>query len=395
MLAVDIAKRMVSDNSTELEHKSVLLGEGCGYSLAQDIHASIDFPGFAQSAMDGYGVHLTDTSPERSFTLIGEQQAGSLQDAASPAKGEAVRIFTGAKIPDGVNAVIQQEWVSNKGNELFVGDFPLRPGMNIRPVGSQTKQGERVLPKGAAITPGAAALLAGLGFDKINVIRKPRVHILCTGKELVQPGSKPQGSQIFESNSFALRQALQAMQIDAHLIRTVDDDREALLQSVEKSLQTCDVLLITGGVSVGDYDFVADTLHRLGVDKIFHGVAQKPGKPLYFGKKQHVVVFGLPGNPASVLTCFYQYVYPCLRQRMGFKKTALPTLQLRCLTPYDKKPGLTHFLKGKIVEKGVEILPHQESYKMNTYALADALIEITEADHAIRYGDLVCVYLLT
>lgn len=394
MQQVQDAKNLIDVGNTTTETISVPLREAIGFALAGDIISPLDFPSFAQSAMDGYGVMLLDEPYDRRFKVVAEQQAGRLLDVDAINPGEAVRIFTGAKIPAGVNTVVQQEWVDKQQDCVVIGDFPLKKGLNIRPPGSQTRAGETVLTTGTELNPAAIALLAGLGFEQVECRRKPRVQIINTGRELVAPGNPLVGSQIYESNSYALASALRQMHLIADEIIWVDDEREQLRGTVHDSLSRCDILLITGGVSVGDYDFVAGVLEELGVGKIFHGVAQKPGKPLFYGKKENIPVFGLPGNPASVLTCFYQYVFPLLRKMMGFSSHELTQLYLPCIDGYKKKPGLTHFLKGRLQAEGVSILPHQESYKMNTYALADVLVEIPADCMLIKPNDQVKVYLL-
>lgn len=394
MVTVIDAKKLINVCSIELENINLDLKDCAGFAVSANVFSPMDFPDFEQSAMDGYGIMLENGEKADRYTLKGEEQAGNTEKINIIQQGEAIRIFTGAKIPEGVNTVIQQEWVERNGDEICMKENPVHIGMNIRPKGSQTKKGELVLKKGSPLYPATIGLLAGLGIDKINVIRKPKVIIITTGKELVTPGNEIQNGQIFESNSFALSQALADLHIMPVEIYSVDDDKPLLIEKFSKVLGMCDLLLVTGGVSVGDYDFVTEALEINGVKQIFHKVKQKPGKPLYFGKKENTLVFGLPGNPASVLTCFYQYVYPCIKKMMGFARTELKQIQLPVLNDYEKKAGLTHFLKAQINEQGAELLSHQESYKMNSFAIADVLIEVEEDKTIIQKNDLVKVYLL-
>lgn len=238
------------------------------------------------------------------------------------------------------------------------------------------------------------AFLSGLGINEIEIYRRPKIAIINTGKELVKTGGKLKEGQIYESNSYSLHNALAALHITPQKTVIVNDDFEEIKKEISSSLKENDILLITGGVSVGDYDYVPQALAANGVKEVFHKIKQKPGKPLYFGIKDKTLIFGLPGNPASVLTCFYQYVIPSIKKMMGFKEYELRHLLLPCLNHYEKKKGLTHFLKAKLHQNGtVEILAHQESYKMNTYSIANALVEIDEDCTEICKGNLIKTYI--
>lgn len=393
MINVKDAKYIINVGTAVLDIVNAELNDCAGFALSTDFFSSTDFPDFEQSAMDGYGIYYENDS-NLQFQIIGEEQAGNTEKVIRVKKGEAVRIFTGARIPDGVNTVVQQEWVQIENQILRIGDFAVKTGMNIRPRGSQTKRGELVLEKGSKLSPAGISLLAGLGAQYIEVVRKPRIAILNTGKELVAPGKSILRGQVYESNSFALNHALQEMNIIPAEITWVDDDLNVMTETISRILLSSDLVLITGGVSVGDYDYVVRALQANDVEQLFHHIKQKPGKPLYFGKKEKKLIFGLPGNPASVLTCFYQYVIPCIRKMMGFTYTELKQMLVPCMSNYEKKPGMTHFLKGKLSDEGVQILAHQESYKMNTYAEADVLIEIGEDTTQVQFNDPVKVYLL-
>ncbi len=394
MISVDEAKQLIQQH-TELGTPIVLdLYDACGFAAVYDVTSLIDFPSFRQSAMDGYAFCIEDLKETSSFFVEQEIQAGNNIENIRLKKGEAIRIFTGAKVPDEADTVVMQEHIERNGNEIRLLHADIKKGSNIRPVASQTKAGDCIVQKGKPITAGAAGLLAGLGISKIEVIEKPRCIILTTGKELVKPGSPLQEGQIYESNSYALVMALKQLHLDVSEILWVDDEEEQTSKAIEQALDRADILLITGGVSVGEYDFVSQALASNNVLEIFHTVKQKPGKPLYFGTKGNKSIFGLPGNPGSVLTCFYQYVIPCLRMKMGFAETNLLTLRLPLLHAVEKKPGLTHFLKGKIRAEGVEVLDHQESYKMSAFAEADCLIAVEEEVSMIQKGEWVSVHLL-
>lgn len=394
MISVKDAKDHILVGTPSLNEIRVSLANSAGFALASNIYAPIDFPDFDQSAMDGYGIYYEDGKQESFYRMVGVEQAGNVDSVHFIQKGEAVRIFTGAKIPPGVNTVVQQEFVQSSAEGIFIDDRPIQVGMNIRKKGSQTQRNELLLQAGATLYPAAVSCLAGFGFDTLPVIRKPNIIILYTGKEIVSPGTAKQAGQVFESNTYALVNALRGMQIEAKEITWVDDDEKQLTEAISLALSKCDLLLITGGVSVGDYDFVVRSLNNNQVRQIFHKLKQKPGKPLYFGRKDEKLIFGLPGNPASVMTCFYEYVFTCIRKLMGFTQIDLLQLNLESSSTYQKKVGLTHFLKALVRDSRVEIVDHQESYKMNSYALANALIQLDEEETDIVPNQLVKVHLL-
>ena len=334
--------------------------------------------------MDGYafGWPMPD-----SLSVIGEVAAGVKPDFML-APGEAARIFTGAMLPSGADTVVMQEKVTVTGNRLTIGDPALQQGANVRPTGADIRRGEIALPKGTVLQPAAIGWLASLGLREVSVYPAPRVGLITTGSELTPPGEPLAPGRVYESNSFALRAALAQAGHPLAMHVFAPDDPAVLEQRVRQALEVSDVLLLTGGVSVGDYDFVAGALEACGVETVFHGVRQRPGKPFYFGVRGGRPVFGLPGNPSSVLTCFYVYVLPALSGR------GLRVERLALSAPYRKAPGLTHFLKGAATDRSVEPLSAQESYRMSTYARASCLIMLPEDGSVFDEGTLVDVYRL-
>ena len=392
MISVNEAKELIQLHCKVLPLKIMRLCDAQGLKLAEDIFASNNFPPFEQSAMDGYAF-LFDEWKNQPLTIIGEMQAGS-QLEFSISKNEAVRIFTGAPIPTGADTVVMQEKVLVSDDKLTIHDDVLTKGKNVRPQGSEIRKGELGLPAGTNLTAGAIGFIAGLGIPEMLAIPKPRVSIIVTGKELQKPGIALQAGQVYESNSFALAAALGDLGINDVTINYVDDDLDSLQEIIKNTLQAADLILLTGGVSVGDYDFVTRALANNDVETIFHKVKQKPGKPLYLGKKKDTIIFGLPGNPSSVLTCFYEYVTLAIEKMMDVKKPFLQIDQMPVNAGYQKNAGITHFLKGNHNNGIVEILGAQESYKMNSFALANCLVVVGESETEINKGDLVEVHLL-
>ncbi len=393
MISVSEAKKLVAENTKLLESKSVALYDATGFILADDVFSMIDVPSFDQSAMDGYGFRFSELKESNTLTIVGEIPAGNFP-ATQLEPNTAVRIFTGAPVPEGCDTVVMQEKVSVHQNQLFINDIQITKGLNIRIKGSQTTRGSLALKAGSRITPGAAGFIAGLGFNDVTIFRTPTICIITTGKELNKPGQPLKAGKVFECNSYSLNAALCELNIKPTTIISVDDDEIEITNAIKNSLPDCDVLILSGGVSVGDYDFVYKAFDNCGVQCVFHNVKQKPGKPIYFGKYKNTLVFGLPGNPAALLTCYYEYVAPSLRKMMGLESKSAAKIQLPLLKGFNKKEGLTFFLKGKIVDDGVIPLDAQESYQMSSFAIADCLILLDENKTEFQKDDLVEIHLL-
>jgi molybdopterin molybdotransferase len=391
MTSVSIAKQIISTSIPSLTAETRPLADSQGMILAAPVFSPVDMPPFDQSAMDGYALQFADAG--NPLQVVGEVQAGVAPEGPIK-KSTAMRIFTGAAVPEGADTVVMQEKVHRENNLLYLEDPDLKSGANVRPRASQTSKGDLVLPEGTLINPAVIGLLAGLGITTVDVWTKPRVGLIITGKELAKPGTSLQPGQVYESNSFTLIAALQELGIQPELVFRCDDDEPEIIRCLQTVLESCDIALCTGGISVGDYDLVKKALDYCGVETGFYKVKQKPGKPLFYGKKDQKRVFALPGNPGSVLTCYYEYVEPLLQQMMGRKDSFPRTTQKILGETVTKKAGLTHFLKGKIDGQQVVPLHAQESYKMNGFALADCLIVLDEEATTIEKGQMVEVHLV-
>lgn len=390
MINVKEAKQLIDENCCSLKVNNLTLLEANGSILAEPIYAVMDTPPFHQSAMDGYAFSYENWDKKSNLTVIGEIQTGNYS-VEKVLVNEAVRIFTGAPIPPGTDTVVMQEKINRDGNTIQILDTFLVKGINVRPQGSQTKKGDLALQERQLLSPVAISFLAGIGISKVNVFSKPTVSIIVTGKELAKADDTITEGKIFESNSIGLIAALQQIGINPVSVEVVDDVEEEIERAISNQL-TSDILILTGGVSVGDYDLVPASLEKCGVQKIFHKIKQKPGKPFYFGRHNQTLVFALPGNPAAVMSCFYEYVAQAISnftQKEYFKKMAFPLAE-----DFNKKAGLTFFLKGKIGERDVMVLNDQESYKLNSFAVADCLIEFDEDKEIFQKGDLVNVRMI-
>lgn len=394
MIPVSEAKRLIESCTNILPTEQIPLLESLGLTLAEPIVSPLDMPPFEQSAMDGYAFRFTENYMAQPLRIVGEVQAGIAPGEINE-PGTACRIFTGAAVPKGADTVVMQEKVRVASGFLFLEDPALKIGANVRPRASQTKKGALALPAGTILSPAALGMLAGLGITALTVHKKPRICLIITGKELVSPGAELQPGQVYESNSVTLKAALLERGLVPELEFHCDDIAQEINQCLQTGLEQCDLVLCTGGISVGDYDLVKKSMEFCGVETVFHKVRQKPGKPLFFGKYGDKRVFGLPGNPGSVLTCYYEYVAPMLLKMMGNQDQFPRSTHKMLAETVVKKEGLTHFLKGKIEGETVRPMYGQESYKMDGFALADCLIVLEENSGTLEKGAIVEVHLVS
>ena len=392
MISVSDAIEIIGKNVSIAEAIGLPLSEATGLVLADDIYATADIPAFPQSSMDGYALSFDAWSVHRQLTIQGEVAAGSNQPFQS-APDKAVRIFTGAPVPPGTDTVVMQEKTRTENGKLIIEDEKLRMGTNVRQQGSEIKTGMLALSKNTLLSPGAIGFLAGIGINEVKVYPNPTITIIVTGNEFQKQGNPLQYGQVYESNSFALSAVMKQINLHSVQVQRVRDDLKSLINVMQQALQNSDVVLLTGGISVGDYDFVLQAASTCGVEKLFHRVKQRPGKPLYFGKKDKKLVFGLPGNPSSVLTCFYIYVLRALGQ-LSNRSLALQTIHAQLGKTFRKDAGLTHFLKGHYDGNVATPLDAQESYRMRSYALANCLIQIDEEVAEYLEGASVKVHLI-
>lgn len=380
------AIEILKNKSKNLKIDFLPLSKCLNLVSAQEVFAPINVPHFDNSAMDGYAFCYQDMQNELELNIINEIQAGTDKLIALK-KNETVRIFTGAPIPINADTVIPQEDVFVENGILkFQKNVPKYS--NIRHIGSQTPKGSLILKKYSIITPEYIGFLATFGITELAVFVKPKIGVIVTGKELVKAGYSLENYQIYESNSVFLSAAFQELGINLSFSIWVDDDKNELKKAIQENIQNCDILIFSGGISVGDYDFVKPVLEELGVHQSFYKVKQKPGKPLFFGTLKNTEIFALPGNPSAVVMCYHTYIKPFVKAKMGidgFDKKEYGIL----LNNYSKKPGLTHFLKAFVVNNKIEILPNQLSYQMDSYAIANAFAVLPENQDNFQIGEKI------
>jgi len=387
MISIAEAEHIVKTSTIVLESESLGLLNSIGHYLSNDVFSPMQMPPFSQSAMDGYAVCGTTTT----FNVVGEIQAGDSNEYILKS-GEAYRIFTGAMIPINTTSIAKQEIVE-RSNDVMTLTENLKTGTSIRLAGEELQTGDLVLKKGTKINAAAIGLLSGLGIQTITVFKKPRITLVITGDELTKQGAPLLKGRIFESNSFTLQSALVSLGYSAKIV-LVKDDFSTTKETISTAIETSDLVIMTGGISVGDYDYVGKALNELQVQQKFYKVNQKPGKPLYYGEKGNVKVFGLPGNPAAVLTCFYLYVLTAINTMTGAVNSGL--LKTKVILNHDhlKKGDRGHLLKAKLIDTQVQIHKGQSSAMLSSFVDANCLLHIDSTTNQIKKGSLVDIYLL-
>lgn len=391
MISVTEAKSILSQNQIKGKPVTIPLEDALSMVLAGDIRSGYDIPFFDNSAMDGYAITWKDGDNNRKLRHETKIRAGELEDFVL-GDNEAIRIFTGAPVPKGADTIIPQEWVKIAGDEFSFEIERFEKGSNLRTQGAQNKVGDIIALKGSEVTPGMIGLLSSVGLEKVSVFSKPTVGIILTGDELEEIGKPLSFGKVYNSNGPVLKTYLKQLGIDKVDLATAQDDPAKLQSTINNFLEKYDIVLISGGISVGDYDFVKGSLEKAGVKELFHKIRQKPGKPLFVGQRENQWVFALPGNPASTLTCFNQYVKPCLLAWLGKSNVWEPTGSYPLASDFDKKTGITLFLKAKLENGKVHILPGQESFNLISYGTANCIVEITEERESLQAGDPVKIY---
>jgi molybdopterin molybdotransferase len=390
MIPIEEAIAHIDKVPFKLTTEMVKLSDSLHKILAQDVTSPINMPPFRQSAMDGYAIKFSSCD---TYKIIEESKAGdNLQTTVN--EGEAVRIFTGAMVPEGADTVVIQEHVIKENDHIQITKQP-KPNANVRPIGEQVHAGDLVLNKGQKLTEATIGFLAGLGIAVVEVYKQPRVSILVTGNELQSVGTPLEPGKIYESNAIMLEMALKNIDIQNVKTYRVSDTLEETIETIKTALSNSEVILISGGISVGDYDFVKRGLEANGVKEIFYKVRQKPGKPLWFGKTDAQYVLALPGNPASALTGFYMYATPLIKKLSGYQNIHYKRIKATSNTDFNNGSGRALFLKSIVNDDNtVDILHGQQSSMLNTYAISNALAFIPHDLEEVKQGDLVeCVVL--
>ena len=372
MLSVDDARSRILELIDRLEVETVAITEAAGRILAADATAGRSLPPWDNSAMDGFAVRTADVPGE--LPVGGTAAAGD--PPGSHQAGTATRIMTGAPLPDGADCVVIREVVDDRGDTVVI-DRAVKPGDNIRREGEDIEKGAVAVAAGTRLGAAEIGLLAAVGHPTLEVTRQPRVAILSTGEELIEVTAAPPPDKIINSNAYAL--AVQVAEAGAVPDRRpiASDDLDETTGAIAAALADNDVLVTSGGVSVGDYDVVKQALSAAGVDIDFWKVAMKPGKPLAFGRAGDKLVFGLPGNPVSSMVSFELFVRPALLALQGASDLGRPRARVVLSAPYRKSPGRAHFIRATLRRgEKLEAIPlsKQGSGMLTSMIGADALV---------------------
>jgi molybdopterin molybdotransferase len=385
--SVEEARILVLAWAEVLPAETVALADAVGRTLTEDIHAIRDQPPYPASAMDGWAVAAAD-APGR-LRIAGESAAGNPFEAAL-ARGEAVRIFTGAALPPGADTVVIQEVARRDGAFVEVPATPL--GEYVRPAGCDFREAERLLSTGDRLDPWRLSLAAAGGRGELTVARRPRVSFLSTGEEIIDPGAAPGPYQIFDAGTVALVALARQWGAAATRLRPVGDNLAATAEAVRAA--DCDLIVTVGGASVGDHDLVKPALAELGLELAVEGVNVRPGKPTWFGRlADGRRVLGLPGNPASALVCAELFLRPLLAAMQG-ANPALPMIHARAAAAFPANGPREHWMRARLTSGAdasvtAEAFADQDSSLVSVFASADALVRRAGGAPALSAGALV------
>ena len=385
MINYEKARALVLVSVKTRPPESVLLALALGRTLARDIKALENIPPFNKATMDGYAVRAEDVrAAGRDHTVeleVLEDLPAGRVSRTSVGRGQAIRIMTGAPLPKGADAVVMVEDTEKAGGRVKV-RLAVRPADNTGQAGEDLKKGELVLEQGAVIGPAETGLLAAAGLARVPVIRRPKMAVIATGDEIVEPGERKAAGQIRNSNGPALMAMALRAGADARYLGIARDRRSSLRAKLARA-KGADILVLSGGVSVGDYDLVRDGLRTAGVKPVFWQVRIKPGKPVFFGRRGGQLVFGLPGNPTSAMVTFLLFVQPAIERLLGRKKPGPKGGRAVLAEDVVLKPGRTQFLRGVLDAEGpiltVAPYPDQKSGVLRSMARSRVLI-VVQAD---------------
>jgi len=377
--ALDAVLSLVAPLSVE----NVPLRAANGRVLARALTAQRTQPPFAASSMDGYALRRAEVEPDAMFKVVGESAAGHRYEGTLRA-GQAVRIFTGAPVPQGADFVVIQEDVTRHGDLITLG-HKIGQKDNIRPAGGDFSAGDS-LSAPRLLRPADIALLAAMNHATIPVTRKPIVAILATGDELVQPGEEPGPDQIIASNSYGLAAMLENAGAEARLL-PIARDTEASLRQAFALAKGADLIVTIGGASVGDHDLVAPVAAELGLEQSFYKVAMRPGKPLMAGKFGDAAMIGLPGNPVSAMVCGAVFVLPMVRRLLGLAETTVEELEAPLGRDIGENGPRAHYMRANLQDGSIYPDDRQDSSLLSVLATADALMIRPPHDPARKAGD--------
>lgn len=382
MISIEEARKICLSQRLELQTESLSIEEAQGRFLAKDLTAELPHPFFDVSAVDGYAFRAAEQDSE--LKVIGEVPAGSLYESEIP-HNCCVRIFTGATVPKDCDTVIMQEFSERNGDHVSF-NKQQNQGANIRKSGGQIRPGDIIFKKGERINASALGLLRSLGIHVVSVYRKIRINCIVTGSEFANSIAELEEGKIFDSNGLSLEAEFRDWPCEFNY-QLCQDDLNSLTEKVKELSEQSDLLILTGGVSVGDYDFSRAALEANNFDVLFHKVKQKPGKPLLLARQAECVAFGLPGNPRSVLISLELYIKDWMKVNLGANPRKWIMLPLK--EKHKRRGDRAELLSATYEDDGLKLNEHQASHMLQSLARADYLIHFQENKSLFKAGDLV------
>jgi molybdopterin molybdotransferase len=380
----DTLQRVLGATET-LATEEVSLPDAGGRILASILFAKIALPAFNNSSMDGYAVIAREVQPGTRLTVLGEQSAGP-DRRLRVTPGAAVRIFTGAPLPEGADAVLMQEDVERDGNQI-VARAGVESGENVRVRGGDLCEGQKIAETGVQLNAQRLALLSSQGLNRVTVYQRPRVSVVVTGSELRRPGATLGPGEIYETNGLMISELIRQSNGLPVPFDPIPDDEEAHTRSLSEALQS-DVLVVVGGVSVGEKDLVKSILQKLGVEIALWRVAIRPGKPFLFGRLGRKLIFGLPGNPVSAHVTFLVFVRPALLRLQGWRGEPNVRTKVVLAHPVRNQGDRPHYLRGRLTGDSFSLVGQQESHALFALSQADALVRL-EPKQELQAGEMI------
>ena len=398
MISVDAAVKIVTDVIVPLPPRTVPFESALGLCLAEDVRSDIDMPPFDRSAMDGYAVIAKDTASAPVELTVIEDIAAGYMPTKKVSQGQASKIMTGAAVAEGADAVVKFEETEDlSANNRVKILRAIDEGRNISKLGEDMKVGQVVLRKGMSIRPQEIGILATVGKSRVEVFSAPTVGIISTGTELVDVESTPSAAQIRNSNGYSLAAQARRLKADVELLGTVKDTKEEISRIMHRGLQK-DILILSGGVSMGEYDLVGDVMKDLNTQIYFEKVALRPGKPVIFGKKDKTFVFALPGNPVASFVTFELFIYPAIRKMMGFsalhRTTIKAFLEVEILVKRKRREYRPAFLRMHNNQWHVSLVEWHGSADLLSTTRANCLLIVREDAEKLSVGQLIDVVVL-
>jgi len=385
MISENEARAKILEAVRPLPPRKMSISGALDLFAAENYFARLPLPNFDNSAMDGYAVIASDCKKDARLRVISEQPAG-VDRKLRVSNGKTVRIFTGAPMPAGADAVVMQEDVTREGDEIVInGDVEVDEFVRKR--GCDLGEGQKILGKGDRIVATKLALLASQGFAQVSVAGEVRAAIISTGNELAKPGEKIESGQIYDSNSVLLQSLLKRSSAAAASVENCSDDGDSLRAAMQRAAGN-EILIVSGGVSVGEHDLVQKTLRDLGATIDIWRVAIKPGKPFLFGQLGRCFVFGLPGNPVSAFITFLQFVRPAILKMMGATDVDLPKMPAKLTVDLTNDGDRAHYLRGKLENGNFAPIGRQESHALFGLSQSNALLRVGTGE-SFKAGEIV------